>query len=289
MGTMRSTTGISESFLNEVNASPETIWSVITDVENMPRFLSAVEEVKVLPSQSSFDDERKRDLDRSPETATICQSTHVDSLASTKTSNDSIDTQSFCQFDESTTVKEGFIWEETRGTFGRHKTIKCVTSIGSITSDATTPSDSCTLQVKNTRHCQKYIRMNIVVLGTSKTRKLHCHQATCTGTIMIDWDVVENHDTSTEDSVNDSTYNDWGNISIGATSYVVPKKCQLTVTMAFIPKSVLGRWILSMAKCCGLNRRINRVIQKECDELVIEAERRESLLAPKAVETSTEH
>jgi Polyketide cyclase / dehydrase and lipid transport len=305
MGSMMSTTGISESFLDEVNASPETIWSVITDVENMPRFLSAVEEVKVLPSHCSLDEERKSELDRSPETATTCQSTHIDSLASSKTSNDSIyslvssktsndsiDTQSTCPFDESKgTVKEGFTWEETRYTFGRHsKTIKCVTSIGSMSSDVSTSSDNDSLPGRCIRRHQIHLRMNIIVHGTSKARKIPCHKAgTCTGTFLIGWDeVAANH--GTEDIVNGSTYNDCGNSSVGTTtSYVVPKKCQLTVTMAFIPKSAIARWSLSVAGYCGLNYRINRIIQHEFNEIVLEAELRESSLSPKAVlvETST--
>jgi Polyketide cyclase / dehydrase and lipid transport len=309
MGSNMSTAAISKSIVvDEVNASPETLWSVLTDVENMPQFLSAVEDVKVLPfnspvvvddvsgneldqdvkvlsSNSPVDEERQNVLDHSPDTAT-CRLKAVNSSASTKSTNDSVDTYSCHPLE----FKEGFSWEETRSTLGKQaRMIKYVTSI-ELKTTVTNPSDDDTANLRNNRsirHYQKHFRLNIAVLGKIQ-KEANIHESkTCTCTLIVGWDEVVDH--GGECINKNSTHNDSIMTSSNhpsqpttTTTFVLPKKCQFTLTMAFIPKSRLVRYKLRFARCCGIylivHHIMNRLIQSECNDLVLEAERREKLV-----------
>jgi hypothetical protein len=60
-----------------------------------------------------------------------------------------------------------------------------------------------------------------------------------------------------------------------STISLIPKKCQLTVTMAFIPSNILLRLILMMGGYHIMRRRITRMVQNELEEYVTKAEQRE--------------
>jgi hypothetical protein len=291
MGSMVSK-GVSLSYVvEEVNVSPGMLWSVVTDIENMPCFVSAIKEVKILGSAYKYNnnknknnnnknknENRKVGSDHSCET-TSSRSKLIDSDVATKPLNKGCGFSNSCQQEEWNEVKEGFIWEETRCFLGRESKLrKCITSIGVSTSiaDLSHPTSSSRLPgSSDIRRHQKYLRINNTVLGKTQTV---CRLGSKTYTIIIDWDEVNpNHNSNVDDNTHigsDSSTNT--STSSMNTSSFLPKKCQLTVTMAFIPNTIVARLKLLMAGPCGITRKMNRMFQCEVEEILREAERREN-------------
>jgi Polyketide cyclase / dehydrase and lipid transport len=133
MGSMIST-GVSNSYVvEEVNASPGTLWSIVTDVEAMPHFISAIKDVKVLGStydEYGGKEQESRSDQPSKVRTSQCRLRRTDSVASSKTGIDSVDAHSSCTLDKIRTLKEGFTWEETRCIYGRERTFLKTRNVG---------------------------------------------------------------------------------------------------------------------------------------------------------------
>jgi hypothetical protein len=182
-------------------------------------------------------------------------------------------------------VKEGTSWEETRCMLGKQsKLITCVTSIGVITNVANISYDRNGLPVLETQKHQKCIRTSISVLD--KIVKVHCLESkTCTSTVSIGWDEAVNHVGHNHDyQFSARTHSDSSRRSCSKMPVTssMPKKCQLTITMAFISKNAIVCWKLMMARPCGVRSIVNSIMQLEVDEIVREAVRREKCMTQDA-------
>jgi hypothetical protein len=267
--------GFSKSYVvEEFIASPGTLWSIVTDVEAMPQYISAIKDVNVLGStydeNGSAEQENRSDQ---PSKKSSCRWRRTDPVASSKTGLDSVGAYSSCTLDTIRTLKEGFTWEEIRYIRrSERKILKRVTSVGLKTRVTNIYSDPNGSPVNVIRHQQKYLRIN-AKLSTQTQNSLE----TMTYTIIIGWDEIGNHDEnertdrrSNMDATESSTNN-----SKAPVISLLPKKCQLMITMAYIPNSILARLALIGLDLSGFNRINNRVFQNEVDEILMEAERRE--------------
>jgi hypothetical protein len=171
---------VSKSYVvEEVQASPGTLWSTITDVKTMPQFISAIEEVKVLPLGLTYDPSKK-----------LRRRKYGSGDTSGSSNKDSDNNTASFGFNKENDIKEGFSWEETRHCplFGNElKITKCVTSIGLISrvENTNTVKKGLPAQYPVWRF-QKYLRINATLV-----RKSH-HPESETRTIAIDWDQCGN-------------------------------------------------------------------------------------------------
>lgn len=218
--------GVSKSvIIDEVNSSPETLWSTIIDIESMPHFISTIKKVKVLGSSLSSNtaDERYHIVDA------VDQSFSKNEI---KTSNKN-----------DNKVKEGFAWEETRYIMGREATlIKYITCIGSNTSivNRCNSSDSNSTIATTTssmiQHQQKNIRINATVTG--KSQKKHRHGSK-TFTIFVDWDEEVTNYNYNVNSMNDIQNNvhDLTNISESSNKSTTNNSSANTSSVLLLPNN----------------------------------------------------
>jgi hypothetical protein len=259
MGSMLSIGVVKTYIVEDVEASPETLWSTITDIETIPHFISAVKEVNVL-GLTYKNLSRKNSYDEYSKASTCLSSKDFDDTNSSSFN---------CENDSE--VNEGFAWEEIRrcALFGNElKVMKSVTSIGLIPGIDNTNSESLSTQFPG-RRCQKYLRIN-----TTLIRSHHFESETCT--IMIDWDqdVKDNVPTGSNTTLADSETSSVSNANVSAPSSH-RKKCQLSVTTAFIPNNILLRLSLLVGRYFRVQSKGNCMLQYEINEIRAEAEKRE--------------
>jgi Polyketide cyclase / dehydrase and lipid transport len=262
--------GVSKSFIiDEVHASPATLWSTITDIESMPQFISTLKDVKI---RSRSDNKQVEGGDQSSCSSRTNSSSKISSNQINSRHNDNIN------INNNLMIEEGCAWEETRFMIGREsKLAKCVTCIGSNCSSVVNHTNGINHDSNHNsmiQHQQKFIRINATVLG--KSQKKHRHGSkTCT--MFVDWDEIMTADAN--DTVNISATS---KVIIGTKNseiVVLPtKQCQFTVTMAYIPTNFFLRCKLILGSCLGINRRIDRTIQNEMNDIITEAERREQAI-----------
>jgi hypothetical protein len=269
-------TGISKSLVvDEVNASPETMWLTATDFENMPQFISALKEIKELDTPRQPQHRKKRQIGLDPTPKAISRQLNKENATLTRTIKDGKDS------DKNREVKEGSTWEETRWMLGKQsKMITCVTSIGLITNLANISCDSSGLPDHTIQKHQKYIRMHLSVLDKIG-RRYRLEFKTWTATFNVAWDEIVNDAVHGNDVHHSTHTTSDASMGLSKTPSIssIPTKCQFTITMAFIPKNVYTRVKIMMARLFGVDRIINRTLQLELDELVKEAERREKRIS----------
>lgn len=282
--------GMSRSItVDDIDVSPETLWSTILDIESMPIYLSDLKHVRIIDDHTASRVHRKEDVPRD------VQPTKEEDTTFASTSG---------------RIREGFAWEELRF----HpllkkdmKNFKRVTRIGYHSTSGKDCCDSGSVKNKKNRnindvdcksmikqqqqqHHQKYIGIHATSVDDSDLR---FRDATKTYTFFLEWeDVIVASDFSCSDQTNRTSTTTTTTTSpsiqqlsssTSSSSYqLVPSKCRINVTTAFLTYNLCFLIRLKLYQFCGRTRLLDDYLRKEINEIIAEASRREYELQRKA-------
>lgn len=286
--------GISRSItVDDIDVSPETLWSTILDVEAMPMYLSDLKYVRIIDDHlNNFVHSRshlKEDISRDDQ-----PTKDLDSYSSSNNSR----------------IREGFAWEELRFHPLLNKDMtnfKRVTRIGSHSTISTTGRDFCNSgTVKNKKNsntddvdCKSMIKQqqqHQKFIGIHATSFNNCdlrfRNATKTYTIFIEWEDVivasdrscldESNGTSATTTAKTTATSSPSTQQLSSSSYqLVPSKCRINVTNAFLTGNLCFLMRLKLYQFCGRTRLLDDCLRREINEIVAEATRREHVLQRK--------